>query len=318
MTVAVVGAGAIGARHIQAMARLTSSIDLAIVDPILEARRRAAQLLAEAGGLRSGTIREYERVDQLPKVPDLAIVATNSRERPHAVRSLINIGARSLILEKVLFTRLADHDEIDAAFSRTGVRAWVNCPRSAYPRAKRLQELIDDQPFDYLVEGNGWGLGCNLIHYLEEFSCLSHRREIELDSAALEPIVPPASRPGYVEFLGRVSGQALGGGTFAAVCGDKPSRLRWVTIDLGKRRLTLSPEQTLTIEENGRRTLEPYPISPQSELTASYVDAILSGENPKLPQYATSSRLHRTMLGAFLQHLRRVRNDETIDECPVT
>lgn len=312
------GAGSIGARHVQAMARISVSAELDIVDPLQNARRHAISLLADAGGLRSGAVREYDHVNQLVDTPNLAIVATNSRERAETIRSLIDRGAQALILEKVLFTRLADYDAIDGILSAPGVQAWVNCPRGAYPKSTRLKELIGDESFHYTVEGQGWGLGCNLIHHLEEFSNLSHRSDIRLDGTALDMTVIRASRPGYVEFFGRMSGESLEGNSLTAICVDGPARARTVTIDLGKSRLTISPDQTLKIEQGGRCTTEAYPITPQSEMTATFVDAVLSGDAPSLPDYPTSSRLHRTMLSAFLEHLRRVRGDQTIDECPIT
>ena len=316
--VAVVGAGAIGGRHTQAMARVAGPIDIDIVDPMPAARQRAASLLSEASGRQDGSVRAFERLEDLREAPDVAIVATNSRERPDAIRKLVALGARSLILEKVLFTRLRDHDEIDGLLAKAGVRAWVNCPRSAYPRAARLKELIGGAPFHYRVEGQGWGLGCNLIHHLHEFSSLSQQDELMLDASALELSAPQSRRSGYVEFFGRVAAETPGGTRFTAICTDGAPSVRTVTIDLGDRRLTLSPRQTLTIEHAHGAETEAYPITPQSELTAAYVTAIFNGGSPPLPDYPTASGLHRIMLGAFLQHLRRVRSDPTIDECPVT
>ncbi|MEA2978775.1 MAG: hypothetical protein QOF09_598 [Alphaproteobacteria bacterium] len=316
--VAVVGAGAIGGRHAQAMARVGRPIDIDIVDPLPAARQRAVTLLSEASGRRDGSVQAFERLEDLGEVPDLAIVATNSRERPDAIRKLVAHGARALILEKVLFTRLRDHDEIDGLLAKAGVRAWVNCPRNAYPRAARLKQLVGGEPFHYRVEGQGWGLGCNLIHHLHEFSSLSQQDELTLDTSALEMSVPPSRRSGYVEFFGRVAAEMPGGTRLTAICTDGAPGLRTVTIDLGDRRLTLSPKQTLTIENAHGAETEAYPITPQSELTASYAIAIFNGGSPLLPDYPTASGLHRIMLDAFLQHLRRVHSDPTIDECPVT
>jgi len=316
--VALVGAGVIGGRHAQAMARVNAPIDLDIVEPQPQARRRAQALLADAGGLRDGSVRVFDTLDDVDATADLAIVATNSRERPAAIRTLVASGARALILEKVLFTRLSDYDAIDRLLADAAVPAWVNCVQNAYPRSARIKELIGSAPFHYCVEGTGWGLGCNLIHYLDEFASLSGQREIRLSSAALDLVVAPAKRPGYVEFFGRISGETPSQTKFTAICLNGSDWSRTITIDLGDRRLTVSHDQTLTIKNGSGVQTEPYPITLQSEMTDSYVDAILEGRAPRLPDYASASRLHRTMLTALLEHLRRVRGDETIDECPVT
>ncbi len=314
----MVGAGRIGGRHAEAMARVTTAVDLDIVDPQPQARRRAVLLLEEAGGLHEGSVREFSCLNDLKAAPDLAIIATSSRERPDAIRAVVALGARSLILEKVLFTRLADYDAIDGLLADTGITAWVNCGNNSLPGFGRLKELVGDLQFDYRIEGTGWGLGCNLIHYLDEFTSLSSQREIRLNATELEPTVIEAKRPGYVEFFGRVSGNTTTPTTFTAICRNGSGSGWTVTIDLGDRRVLLSPSQTLTIKDSCGARTERYPIPLQSEMTASYVNAIFNGESPRLPDYPSASRLHRTMLAAFLEHLRRVRGDDTIDECPVT
>jgi predicted dehydrogenase len=316
--IAVIGAGAIGARHVQAMADIARPIDLDIVDPLPQARQRAIALLAEAGGLSDGTVREFSGIGDLDAAPDLAIVATASRERPQAVQAIVGRGAQALILEKVLFTRLADYDAIDALFVREGVKGWVNCPLRSYPRAPRLAELIGSAPFSYRVEGQGWGLACNLVHHLDEFASLSGRADISLDTVALDRAIAPARRDDYIEFFGTISGADRAGNRFSAHCGAGPAHGRTVSIESGDKQLTILPQHELVIANGAGARTEPYPMPPQSKMTAVHVEAILAGRDPGLPDYATASLLHRTMLGAFIGHLRRVRQDNGIDECPVT
>jgi predicted dehydrogenase len=316
--VAVIGAGAIGARHVQAMAGVAAPIDLDIIDPLPPARQRAMALLDEAGGLPDGAIREFSRIEDLDAAPDLAIVATASRQRPQAVRAVVARGAGSLILEKVLFTRLADYDVVDDLFASAGMQAWVNCPLRSYPRAPRLAELVGRSPFSYRVEGQGWGLACNLVHHLDEFASLSGCDDISLNAAKLDRSIASAKRDGYVEFFGSISGKGGDGNRFVASCSSGPASGRTVSIDLGDKRLTISPRHELIIANGTGTRTEPYPMPPQSKMTSVYVDAILAGRKPALPDYAAAARLHRTMLGTFIGHLRDVRQDDTIDECPVT
>lgn len=238
--VMIVGAGTIGARHAQAMARVKAPIDLDIVDPLPQARQHALSLLAAAGGLHGGSMREYERLDDLEDAPDLAIIATNSRERPAATRAIVALGTRLLILEKVLFTRLSDYDAIDRLFADSGISAWVNCVNGAYPRYERVKELIGNSPFHYCVEGTAWGLCCNLIHYLDEFCTLSGQKHLQLNSAGLEPVVVQSKRSGYVEFFGRISGDTAARTKFTAICHQGADWSRTITIDLGDRCLTIS------------------------------------------------------------------------------
>jgi len=316
--VAVVGAGAIGARHVQAMARVRGPVDLDIVDPSAEARQRARRLLSEDGDLANGTVREFLRIEDADAAPDLAIIATTSRDRPAAIRDSVAKGVPALILEKVLFTRLSEYDEAEALFARAGVDAWVNCPRRSYPRAQRLADLIGDAGFSYRVEGQGWGLACNLVHHLDEFDYLSGGAATSLDTNELDPVVANAKRPGFVEFFGHVTGAASVQRRFDAICTEGEPGPRTVSIDCGDMHLAISPDQTLKVAQGARTSTEDYPMPPQSQLTAAYVDAVAAGKRPALPDYATAARLHRPMIAGFLAHMRRVCGDASIEECPVT
>ena len=300
------------------MAKVQSPIHLDIVDPVSEARDRAMTLLGSVGGLASGEVCGLPRVADVDRVPDLMIIATNSKERRAAVQEAVDRGARTLILEKVLFTHLDDYDEVEALFACTGVRAWVNCPRRAYPGAHRLAQLVAGTPFAYRVEGQGWGLGCNLIHHLDEFASLNGDSDLQIDVSGLERAVAHSKRPGYVEFFGRVGAASRKGGTFSATCMRGAASPRTVTLIAGNRHIKIRPDQCLEIEEGARVWSEDFPMPPQSVMTTRYVDDLISGELPRLPSYSEAAGLHRAMLASFIGHMRSVLGDETIDECPVT
>jgi predicted dehydrogenase len=225
----IVGAGAIGARHLQGLARVTQPLKVDVVDPSQSARVLAARLLAKVGGLKAGQTRYHADLSELP-VPDLAIVATNARERRSVIADLLRLGARHLLLEKVLFTRMADYDVVEQMLAQHRAHAWVNCVRRAYPRAHVLAELIGGRPFHYRVDGEGWGLGCNLIHHLDELAMLSGRADIRLCHRALARQTVPAKRAGYVEFFGTITGSFGGDDILVATCGLGTPGDRVVTI----------------------------------------------------------------------------------------
>jgi hypothetical protein len=263
-------------------------------------------------------VREFLRIEDADAAPDLAIIATTSRDRLSAIRQAVAKGARALILEKVLFARLDEYDDAATLFSAAGIDVWVNCPRRRYPRVQRLIDLIGDADFSYRVAGQGWGLGCNLVHHLDELDYLAGGVETFLDTHQLEPVVARSKRPGFIEFFGRVVGTAAPKAQFDAVCTDGPAQPRIVSIKLEDKQLAISAEQTLTVSHCGQTATEAYPMPPQSHLTAAYVDAVVAGKSPGLPNYATAAKLHRPMIAAFLAHVRRVQGDDSIQECPVT
>ncbi len=313
----IVGAGAIGARHLQGLARLTQPLQVDVVDPSEAARQRAATLLAEAGGLHDGEAR-YHADLSLVSAPNIAIVATNARERARIVVDLIRLGTRCLLLEKVLFTRLADYAAVGDVLTQHGASAWVNCVRRAYPRAADLVEMIGGRPFTYSVKGDGWGLGCNLIHHLDDFAMLAGRADVLLRHDTLASEIASAKRAGYVEFFGTITG-AVGDAEFLATCGAGVPGDRIVTITCEGLELRVSQlAQTLSIVNGKGSRTEPFLIPLQSEATAHHVKKVLAGHAPALVDYATAATLHCAMLKTFLGHMRDITNDPSIEECPIT
>lgn len=320
--VAIIGAGGFGARHLQALARIERPLVVDVVDPSAAARTRAAGLLDEAGGLRRGTCTMHAELGLLAVVPDLAIVATASWERAAAVRALTVAGVRRLILEKVLFPNLPDYDAIADLLDAHDVKAWVNCTRRSYPRAGELARLLRHRPIQYRVSGAGWGLASNVIHHLDEFAMLCGHTDLGMSASDLAPGWQPAKRPGYVEFFGTLTARSPDGSRFSATCSDGQEVIpgdRSIEIVAGDTAVSMRQAATsMIVVEDGRARSEPYPTALQSEATAVHVETILDGGVPTLPDYATAARLHRPMLSAFLEHLRRAAGNPALTECPIT
>ena len=313
--VAIHGLGALGRRHLQALARLGRPVRLSAFDPSAVALAAARQVWDEAV-FPDGSV---FLAGGDPEPSDVAIIATNARERAAAATRAVGAGARALILEKVLFTRLAELDLVGDLLAASGTRAWVNCVRRTYGCFPVLRRLVDGSPFSYRVDGAGWGMGCNLVHHLDEFAALAGGPDVEVDASALERRTIPARRAGYVEFLGTVRARAANGSTFEATCRDGEAGDRVVTIEAGGTRARISQSAaTLEIAGAAGTSVSPFDMPMQSRITADHVAAILDGRSPPLPDYAQAAALHRAMLGAFLDHLRRIAGDEGIEECPIT
>src|SRR5947209_4742456 len=138
-TVALIGAGQIGSRHLQALARLEA--DITVIDPSSASLDRARELAGKSD------IRYATQLDQLGPAIDVAIVACSARERRSVVESLLagrKVGA--LVLEKVLFQKIEDYEAVGALLKERGVRAWVNCPRRLWPFYQALRERTRGNP----------------------------------------------------------------------------------------------------------------------------------------------------------------------------
>lgn len=316
-TIAIIGTGALGIRHFQALARLDGPIRVDLVDPVAVARERALGLLTEVGGI-NGEVRQFGGVDELQTPPDVAIVATNARERLAAVLGLCGIGCPAMILEKVLFTRREEYVLAGDAIRKVGVSAWVNCARRTAPRFHRLRDLIAGRPISYRVEGANWGLASNVIHHLDEWMFLSGEQSVIL-RGGLDPGLIPAPRNRYFEVSGTISGQA-GAHSFVAVGRVEAGvdRNRVVSIRCDKTELVIGQaSQDLLIRFGGRLIArEVYPTALQSEATAWHIATIFAGGEPSLPRYEESRRHHLALLDVLLPHFQSI--DSSLTECPIT
>ena len=105
---------------------------------------------------------------------DVAIVATNSDIRRITIETLLGrCSVPYLVLEKALFQRLKDYDEVAELLACKGIKAWVNCPRrmlSFYADVKK--DFDTAMPISFQVSGN-WAMGCNAIHMIDLFHFIS-------------------------------------------------------------------------------------------------------------------------------------------------
>src|ERR1051326_5817460 len=119
--IAIIGAGQLGSRHLQAMAHLQIAVELFAVDPSEISLQTAQARWNEVGGLTKG-VKFLDRIEQLPTAIDLAIIATGSAMRRLVIDQLTDYCAvRYMILEKFLFQQEKDFTEVSELLNRKKV-----------------------------------------------------------------------------------------------------------------------------------------------------------------------------------------------------
>ena len=322
--IAVIGAGQLGSRHLQALAKLDRAAHVYVIDPVPASLERAGERFAEVA--RDGTRVELSLADELralPPVLDVVIVATNADHRAAVVRELLGHSrVQSVVLEKVLFQRDAEYAEIADRFAATSTNAWVNCPRRMWAGYQSLRDELRGQgPLAYRVQGAGWGLACNGIHFIDHAAFLTERHDLHITSADLQAGVAPSRRPGYVEFLGTVNGEFGDGSRIQLSCPSESVEPITLEITTSARQYTIREGlsnigwTSITEPENaGTIPLEPLYQSQLSHLVVQ--DLLEQGDCPLTP-YAESARLHRPLLDAFLTHYR-THVAPGAETCPIT
>lgn len=127
--VAIIGAGNLGSRHLQALALTDIPLAVQVVDPSeksLDVAKERWQEMPINPLVERVTF--HKELDELNGNFDVVIVATSSKPRRAVVEKLLAKNkVRYMILEKVLFPRLSDYEDVGRLLERHNVKAWVNC-----------------------------------------------------------------------------------------------------------------------------------------------------------------------------------------------
>lgn len=108
-----------------------------------------------------------------------------------------------MVLEKFLFTRMSEYEEIKQLIDEKGVKTWVNCPRRMWDGYSLISQNIDsNKPVFFDYENTDWGLCCNTVHYIDIFMLLSGSKSFAVNLDRVEPEVVDSKRAGYVELHG--------------------------------------------------------------------------------------------------------------------
>jgi len=321
--IALIGAGQIGSRHLQALSLLDFPADIYVVDPsstsLLTAKERFSEVVSPEF---RGKVHYAGSMEDMPGAMDAAIVATAADGRLELVRRLLDhINVQFIILEKIVFNEISHFDDARVLLDKAGTIAFVNC-------ARRMQDIYLDSikdafcrasVTDFAVEGPRWDIGCNGVHFLDLFSFLSGDIAAELNPAFLEPGTRSSKRKEYSEFHGSLTGLSGKGALLRLSSLDK-------TLAPSLRVKILSDEARAMIDEtNGIAILErrangwvkneiPFILQHQSQLSHIAIQQLIREGKCQLPSLDECVTNHVELIKALNRHLGLPGNHR----CPIT
>lgn len=323
--IALLGAGQLGSRHLQALAMVTSAIRIQVVDSSDEALKVAESRFNEVASGFKGKISYHNSISELVQQIDVVIVATGSKIRRVVVEELLaHASVEYLVLEKVLFTKEEDYSAIEKLLEEKKVKCWVNCTRrmmNGYLQIK--QELSSEKgAIHFVATGNNWGMGCNGIHLVDMFSLLTGRTDIEFSDELIDRTILESKRPGYIEFTGTVLGTAAPHSFHMSSFAEGSSPLH-IHIHTATTRYSIEEGANgkvwiSRLSANWGWEEKEFKMPFQSQLSHIFTDELLSKGNCGLTPYKESKELHLSYLNTLIGVMRKVNNDKTIKECPVT
>ena len=313
--IAIVGAGQLGSRHLQALARLGPGHRIWVTDPFEESLERCRQRYAEVATSASPPVEWRQRIVDLPKELAVVIVATAADVRRAVLESLLDAATvQHLVLEKVLFQRLLDYDPMVDLIGRRVRSAWVNCPRRMWSFYQGLRDRLQGATTIRLgVSGSDWGLGSNAVHFLDLFAFLC-RSAGPLEIASLRVSSTASRRTGFIELVGELSGRSPAGHFSLASLpgGTAPVVVEVVSPDL--RALVREGEGKAwisTAQEGWTFREEPVEIKFQSQLSDRFVTDLIGTGSCELTSLSESAGYHRTFIDVLTRQLGG-------DLCPIT
>ncbi len=322
INIAIIGAGQLGSRHLQALASVKHVVNIQVVDPSTDSLKIANERFKEVSENFKGKISFLPSMDLLEKKLDVVIVATNSRIRREVIEKLLDHSqVNYLILEKFLFVKSEDYAFVGNLLEKKKIKTWVNCPRRMMHFYQDLEKRISGN-VHFAATGNAWGIGCNGIHVLDLFAFLTNTQNIVLSTNLIDKTILESRRKGYIEFCGTVTGQSDKHSFRMTSFPGNPSEV-FITIDTPTARYYIEEgakgKMRVATEENKWKWEESFFEMPyQSQLTNIFVDEIIATGNCNLTSYKESETLHLLLLENFISFLRNVNNNNSINECPIT
>ena len=306
--IAIIGAGQLGSRHLQALRAIETPLEIHVVEPSAASSQVARERYEATPAAAAHGIHFHTSPEGAGPL-DAAIVATNSNVRRAVVEKLLDAcGTRLLLLEKLLFADREDYGAMAGRLAGAGARAWVNCPMRVMPPYERVREGIGRAPVHYRVTGSQYGLVTNAIHYLDHVVHLTGCEEFAVDTAGLDRTPIASKRPGFLELTGTLLARfsdgsrceitSLPGGALPVVVEISTERHRYIVRESEGKLWHSSHDSKWAWEERDA------PIPFQSQMTTGVVRELLATGDCRLAPYAVSARTHLALLDPLLELVR--------------
>jgi predicted dehydrogenase len=322
-TVAVIGAGNLGSRHLQSLATSSVPLNVYAIDPFQESLQKAKGIFDQVPESEKHSLTIAMGIEELPSEIDFCVIATNSLVRRDTLEKLLeHARVGHILLEKFLFPKLEDYSAVGSLLKEKNVQASVNCARRMFPDYQDIKPKIkDDDPLLMVVSGGNLAVGTIAIHFIDLFAFLLDEVDIlNIDTSGLEKKIYTSKRSGYIEFYGQL---IIKSGRHTLIFqGYKNSNMPIeISITNGNFRHRILEtnciQQFSSMDSEWVWTESNFSIPYQSQLTSKVTDAIWRNKPVRLPKYANSEFYHRSLLTALLDFMKTELDIDT-DVCNIT
>lgn len=322
--IGIIGAGQLGSRHLQGLAKIELPCNLEVVDPVADSLKVAEERFLQIPANNNiKSIQYFDSISKMSNKQDLVVIATTANVRSDVIFSLTQFSqVQNLILEKVVFQSEKEFEDAEKLFHRHNTAAWVNCVRRVSPAYQGIKKYFVDNPIDKVkvTGGEWWCMGSNSLHFIDCIAYLGNGVEYSLDGSGLDQVVKESKRPGFAEFTGTLTGKFTNGIDFELVC-DADSDLA-VKVEISSENYDICVCETdkkycVTNKQSGETQEFPFAVPFQSDLTNLTAREILVQGKCDLPTFQDSYKLHLPLLCVFNEHIAKIKG-EIPEKCPIT
>lgn len=298
MNIAILGAGQLGSRHLQAIALLEEEMNIYLVDPNETSLEVSKKRFEEVDKYNNKSLFLQKKIEKLPTTIEFAIIATTSVHRLSVLKALLNHATvKYLLLEKFLFPYIEEYEEAQRLIEMSNTITYVNCVRRQWESYKKLKDKVKgSRNISLIARGTNWNLASNSIHLLDLFFYLSEKDEININTDKLSANLMHNRRQGYVEFLGTIVGDTKSGNHIELICEEGESFKLIIEI-IANDIIYKIDETSEIVQVEG--TVEKFPIKYQSQLTNIVFKQLRESGVCKLTPFDDSVEFHLTLLNAF-------------------
>ncbi|MDH4469324.1 MAG: hypothetical protein QE271_14795 [Bacteriovoracaceae bacterium] len=319
-TVMIIGAGQLGSRHLQGLAKIGMPLNILVIDPDSNSINLSKDRYQEI----NNSIHQIEFLNAIPnEMPpiDVAIVACSSHVRFSVVKALLaKTKVRFLVLEKLLFNKREEYDLMEAVLKNTNTKVFVNCSMRMMPIYVYAKEILKSSVVKASISGSQFGLVTNSIHYLDYLVYLSNSHEFRLDTSQLDFPSIVSKRAGFKELNGTLKALFDNGSRIEINCYPKGKMPIIVQLESDSARIICKESEGrawISTEENGWIWEEIEAKIPfQSQLTTELVNTLLNEGASKLVTFQESSSTHLQLLEGLKSFL--IEHGDTNHEYPFT
>ena len=312
INIAIIGAGNIGSRHLQALAKLEFKLNIFVVDPNPISIKTSRERYNEVATNQNIKVTYHDSIILLPSKLDLVIIATTSEYRYLVLEEIVqNFNIDYIIFEKFLFQKLSEYKTAKNLLKNNKIKAWVNC----WPRITNIfQELKESLDLNSIVSinvyGSNWGLASNSIHFIDLFNYLIGGTNNQIIKVIKPTVYVKKTSEGIVkEKFFDLSGSIVGLFNripYSIISYNKgvvPLTVEVVseesvqTINLDTKTCSLS-----SLDNDWKSESYNIEIPHQSDQTYIHVEKILKSNECDLCKYDLSFDLHYYFLNYLIKH----------------